>query len=679
MRALIGCFCALCLLLAGQQTMAQAISIRSGDHVGFTRLVARVGADRDWQMTRTGDSVLIRFTPDAPGFDLSGVFTLIGRNRLTEISAGDGLRLDLACACTVTLERYQDQFLIIDINDTPYSPSEPEPEVAAAPPSAPTPDGMSAPQLRLPLLIEAEAAPDPSQLPPAPLAAAEFPGIDITDAGNALAEQLARATAAGLLDIAPGQPFASADPDPAVVPPEPEPSEATPPDPHPPAPEATVAPPLEMANAFDLNANSVPERLIPPATTSCIAPPARPVADWSDGMSFANGIGALRVGLYDDRGQLVAGQAQLLAEFYLYHGFGAEAAFWLSQAGLDTPFHAGLAQYLEQGRRGTLGSFDMQDSCAPAMAFWLFLTAPSESRPDEEVRARILADFYALPAILRDFFGPDLARNFVETGDDAAAMEVRENLGRGGRLPSEALTLLDLDLAEAAPGLAAPTAPPAHVSASNAASAMTHRLRAQIETDGRADPADLIAAEALILETDPQPDRNGLVHVTALAHALDGNLDPIMQHLSATMQRDADAAMPIFTDVVDILMDQDQTAQLLILLSSPQFGQFGHFPSPAYRRQVAEYFLSNGLPDLARDVIMAGGTDRAADREILTRAFERLTRDGTDRPAPDPGIAPVNPPPAPATGSEEITTLLEESRARRAAVQALLTTAEPGS
>jgi hypothetical protein len=625
MRALIGCFCAFCLLLAGQQTMAQAISIRSGDHAGFTRLVARVGADRDWQMTRTGDSVLIRFTPDAPGFDLSGVFTLIGRNRLTEISAGDGLRLDLACACTVTLERYQDHFLIIDINDTPYSPPEPEPEVAAAPPSAPTPDGMSAPQLRLPFVIEAEAAPDLSPLPPAPLAAAEFPGIDITDAGNALAEQLARATAAGLLDIAPGQPFASADPDPAV------------------------------------------------------APPARPVADWSDGMSFANGIGALRVGLYDDRGQLVAGQAQLLAEFYLYHGFGAEAAFWLSQAGLDAPFHAGLAQYLEQGRRGTLGSFDMQDSCAPAMAFWLFLTAPSESRPDEEVRARILADFYALPAILRDFFGPDLARNFVETGDDAAAMEVRENIGRGGRLPSEALTLLDLDLAEAAPGLAAPTAPPAHVSASNAASAMTHRLRAQIETDGRADPADLIAAEALILETDPQPDRNGLVHVTALAHALDGNLDPIMQHLSATMQRDADAAMPIFTDVVDILMDQDQTAQLLILLSSPQFGQFGHFPSPAYRRQVAEYFLSNGLPDLARDVIMAGGTDRAADREILTRAFERLTRDGTDRPAPDPGIAPVNPPPAPATGSEEITTLLEESRARRAAVQALLTTAEPGS
>ena len=76
---------------------------------------------------------------------------------------------------------------------------------------------------------------------------------------------------------------------------------------------------------------------------------------------------------------------------------------------------------------------------------------------------------------------------------------------------------------------------------------------------------------------------------------------------------------------------------------------------------------------------MAGGTDRAADREILTRAFERLTRDGIDRPAPDPAIAPVNPPPAPATGSEEITTLLEESRARRAAVQALLTTAEPGS
>lgn len=670
--------------LLGSLAAAQVVPVRSGEHDGFTRLVARIGAQREWQLIRNDAGVTIRFFPDAPEFDVSRVFDLIGRTRLTEIRSRDGLDLRLACPCSVNIERFQDDLVVIDIDDTPYvaDATDPPDPVDTVPPAA---------TASLPLFAGTRIAPAIPDLDPPPRIS-PFPenpenaslGIDLTDAGTALAEQLARATAAGLLDVAPGMSFDAGEPisgthlppaDTTQTPPD-LPGDSQPPTPDP--------PPLEMANAFDLRANIRPGRLQPQPLSACIAPPGRPASEWSNGMSFSNGIGALRVGLYDDRGRLVPERAQLLAEFYLYYGFGAEAAFWLAQMDNPPPFFTGLATYVETGTDGQLGAFGARSGCDPAMTFWLFLTDPGQDRPDADASARILADFYSLPTTLRDLFGPGLARSFVRLGDDAAALEIRENLNRGGRLGHETLALLDLDLAEAAPDNPAfranASSPPAYVSSVNTVAAMTYRLRTQIEAEGRVRPADLLAAEALIYETDPPPDLNGLVHVTALAHALAGNLDPIMQRLNAAMGNDASAAMPIFTDVIDILMEQGQTAQLLILLSSPEFEQFGQFPSPAYRRAIANYFLARGLPDLTRDIIVAGGTDRAPDREILSAAFDRINRDQTTiSDAESPALLSGMTAPEPARSADEITALLAQSRTMRAAVSELLSPTGPDS
>ena len=676
---------ALVLASLGSLATAQTVPVRSGEHDGFTRLVVPIGADRNWQITRDDAGVSIRFFPDPPELDVSRVFDLIGRTRLSAIRSEDGLYLSLACPCTVSVERFQGNLAVIDIDDTPYTPDEP------TPPPEPVTEIPPEPAVNLPLFAGARTAPAlpqpalPSQVPLfSTVQDYDRPGIDVTGAANALAEQLARATAAGLLDVAPGMSFEAGDPIPAMPDIAAETSTITqqlPDGGHPPTREP---PPLEMANAYDLRANSRPGRLQPQPASSCIIPPARPASQWSNGMSFANGVGALRVGLYDDRGQLVPERAQMLAEFYLYYGFGAEAAFWLDQMDRPPAFFSGLATYVEYGTLGWLGDFDERAGCDPAMTFWLFLTGPGQDRPDAGTSARILADFFTLPATLRDLFGPTLARNFVALGDDTAALEVRANLNRGARLGNETLTLLDLDLAEAAPDNAAfrdnAPAPPAYVSSVNTVAAMTHRLRAQIEAEGRVRPADLLAAEALIFETNPPPDLNGLVHVTALAHALDGNLDPIMQRLNSAMGSDASAAVPIFTDVIDILMDQGQTAQLLILLSSPEFEQFGRFPSPAYRRQVARYFLDRGLPDLTRDIIMAGDTDRAPDREIVSAASDRIARDRAFlNEAVPPAIPPDMGAPSPAGSAEEIDALLARSRNMRATVSELLGPAVPGS
>ncbi|MCB1329986.1 MAG: hypothetical protein KDK28_11310, partial [Maritimibacter sp.] len=142
MRGLL--LAALLLLIAGG-AMAQGVPVQSGEHAGFTRLVARIGADTDWELTRDGRDLRIAFTPEAPAFDLSGVFQRIPRDRLAAITDDEGLELSLGCDCRVDLSRYQQRYLVIDISDAPAPPDpDPDPE----------------PVLELPLFTERASLPE---------------------------------------------------------------------------------------------------------------------------------------------------------------------------------------------------------------------------------------------------------------------------------------------------------------------------------------------------------------------------------------------------------------------------------------------------------------------------------------------------------------------------------------
>lgn len=131
---------------------AQGLPVRSGEHDGFTRLVAPIGPDRDWQIVRDEAGVAIRFSPDAPEFDVSRVFDLIGRTRLTAIRSEDGLYLSLACPCTVSVERYQGNLAVIDISDSPFEPN-------VSPQIEPVVEIPPEPAATLPVFADARTAP----------------------------------------------------------------------------------------------------------------------------------------------------------------------------------------------------------------------------------------------------------------------------------------------------------------------------------------------------------------------------------------------------------------------------------------------------------------------------------------------------------------------------------------
>lgn len=661
-------------LLFADMAAGQGVAVQSGDHDGFTRLVARIGEARDWQVSREGRSLHIDFTPDAPVFDLSGVFTLITRDRVASIRSSDGLTIELGCDCTVSLTRFQGRYAVIDISDTAYTPPDADPVAIVD-----LPDTTQPTVLPLPADLVQPAEQEPAT-------AATAPSFDLEEAAAIMAEQLARAAAAGLLDAAPAQPLSMADPSPqddVGFPDTPTPELApTAPETHQTAAAedhhqpAQAPPPILATNAFDLNQGIWPDRLIASAPTSCMAPPARPIADWPGDLSFINGLGGLRSRLFDDRGSLVDSSALDLVELYLVHGFGAEALFWLDESGADAPFHRAMAAFMEHGIDGQFGQFADHEVCPEALALWLFLTDLNTTRPGSEIRATILAQFFDIPAALRDIIGPDLARAFLRANDPGAAMEVRETLARGGRLSPQDLAFLDAELPDAPlPPVSALV--PANAGSTRADPALTFRLFSQIRHEGAALPADLTAADALIRETQPPLVVDGLRHAAALGHALAGDVDAVLSHLTLNGQRDAEAIGPVFANILTALMDSERSAPLLLLLSADDFGQFGYFPNPAFRRRVARYLLDHGLPDMARDLILAGGSDHARDREVLGLAYDRLARDHGSEDTPP--LTPQPPqPPQPSVGNpraespEAMAALLADTRALRQQAMVLL-------
>ena len=101
----------ICLLWA-TAAQTQDIPVQSGDHGGFTRLVAAIGSDRDWQVMRDGRRLTISFTPAATGFDLSEVFTLITRDRVADVQSDAGLVIELGCDCSVDITRYLGRYAV---------------------------------------------------------------------------------------------------------------------------------------------------------------------------------------------------------------------------------------------------------------------------------------------------------------------------------------------------------------------------------------------------------------------------------------------------------------------------------------------------------------------------------------------------------------------------------------
>ena len=475
-------------LVAGAAAWAQPVLVRSGEHPGFSRLAMVLTPPRPWTLAGQGTTHVLQID-GVSEFDLSRVFALIPRDRLRDLVAlpdGGGLRLDLACDCDLRAFEDRPGILVIDIMDR-TDPAASGPGARPAPrPFDPVDTGAPEPSL------QGETAADPAPggalgawlaaglgpvaAPPDAAFAASDPAPQdgLAGAREDLARQIARAVSQNLVAITVPQVDPPDRPEgaragPVAMPPEPA--------------EGAVG--LTIATAADRDRRDAAGRRTADGV-ACIAHERLDIASWGEGADGWTTITLQRGALLGEFDTPVPGAVQNLARSYLHLGLGAEAGALLRAfpgVAEDEALLALLAGLVDGGNAPGSALAGMA-ACGGLAAIWALLARTDLPERAELDRAGLLLAFAALPPGLRRLFGPRLSERFLDAGEAATAMTLRDSILRTPDGGGPATALLDARLAlesgvpEVARDLLVPLANSGRAEAPEAAILLVEAMRA---------------------------------------------------------------------------------------------------------------------------------------------------------------------------------------------------------
>ena len=578
-----GLFAALliCVPLAAH---GETVTVRSGEHDGFSRLVLPLEKPAPWQFGRTLDGYELRLGRPGVTFDLSGVFDRIPRLRLADLGTsaeGTRLTLQLSCACHAEVFEFRPNILVIDIRPGPPPANSPferpldsadRPQAAADTPPPPPPRPRARPSQDMPVYdwranapalaprIEAAvvAAPEagPSSAPvPLPsatvtqpadngsgLAPVEAPDPRLTAARTELVEQLGRAASQGLLSADP-QAFA---PDLPAEPASPPPPAAPPPQAN--SPPGVEAPPARLRAQTALDREVLIGRAAPvtPSGGGCLPDSLFDLRQWGDDRPIPLQIEAGRAALVGEFDRPSVAGVGALMRLYLYLGFGAEARALPGGMRVEVPdgdVLATLGDIMDEGQARHPGRLAGQTGCSGAVALWSVLADPVIAPGELVDVGAVVRSFSALPLSLRRLLGPGLSGRFLDHGDLSTARAIRDAITRAPGVAGQAVDLLGarIDLAD---GKTAPAvATIRRVAATDgpmSPDALVMLVEAQIANGGSVDSATIDSIAALAHQFRGTVTGRSLARAHLLALGLSGDFDGAFRDL-ATLRATPDA------------------------------------------------------------------------------------------------------------------------------------------
>ena len=716
----------LVLVLCADVAAAQG-RIRTGEHGEYTRVVIPIGSDREFTLEGEGRARRVIFDPPS-NYDTRRALTPLDGRRLLGVESVDGsVTLDLACSCDILAYRYESRFLVLDIYDAPdegetdrVADDQTEDEFVQTTPRDPIPSDaptieralanqtpyrpgaalardllrvsigpiprlapLETAQDRQPvtdmvqtdMMVEASSdtamsndanmadvseleMPDPETDPEM----AEGPA-GLADAANALAQQLSRAAAAGLLETSAGQPMTAADQPPPPEPPSEEMENMVEGDPEP------TGLPVRAANAFDVAGDRDGGLAAIAAALSC----AQPIGDmttWSDGLGFDQQLGALRQAAFDSNGNLLRAPTIDLARYYIYHGFGAEAESWLLQIE-DTPqTELSMARYLDDRPGPNFPPVETLALCSGLDILWRFVDAPDFPELALAQRQEMRLAFSGLPLGLRRLLGPDFVRRLAAEGYDDDAADVREALARGSTLDDAEVLVLEMETTDAQPTRSDTETLEAQLQTAgpDTARVMREYLAARRQASDPPEEDRLIAAEALLRETEPEPRPGSLWHEVLLAHTAMGDMERAFPMLDALSDAPRETQSTISESVLDLLLANRKDAALIVMANRLVANDQAAGLPQNLRAEIYERLVYFGLDDMAMPFLVesalepadAGLADRADEMDGPTAQVAQRLADLEAGEAPDP----ENP--------DDMRAALEDSRALREELSALL-------
>lgn len=416
---------------------AEPVSVRSGEHAAYSRLVALV-RDQEWSIRQEGRAVFFQTPDNTEGFDTGTVFDRIPRTRIASIdSSADEMRLTLNCDCVVSAFVDREAYVVIDVaNEVAALVSAPVAQASTDSPIPPAPELATVrprvAQGRAPTRLPASAVPDPQDLLSLSSVLAEdalTPAAEqvLRDVEERLQRELQIAARRGVLEASDQDPAASDPPAPGDTP-----NRIAAQNPED-APETAQDRPL--ANLRISTSRDLPDTLR--AFTEAVSdqgfvcPPSATldVAAWGDDGDFATQINSARADLYNEVDRLNPKAALRLARSYLFFGFGAEARSILQ---LDLALAARhpelmtLSQIVDGIHPGPGNALSELGECQGPTALWAMLALPDPPEGVLPDSTQALKYMTMLPQHLRQALAPQLSQVLLAYGDpDGAATALR--------------------------------------------------------------------------------------------------------------------------------------------------------------------------------------------------------------------------------------------------------------
>jgi hypothetical protein len=620
-------------LFAALPAAAQTVTVRSGNHPDFVRLVFDIPPGTAWELGRIGPDYALDLGPDL-GVDLGGIFERIPRDRLAGIAAGaepGRLMLDLACsACHASAFLFRPDKLVIDVIDGPPPADSPwEAQPAAPLPEAPMGTG-------LPLLA--------ATLPPATLLFAPPGPEEPKDAdpmiGN-LAADMARAVAAGILDApagatsAAGDPALAADPDTAAT---------APPAPAAPAGPAEPARPGVNFITADRLARTTPSaRELGRNGQPCIPESEFDLAAWGPTGDFAQDVGSLRREIVDAAGATDGPVLKSLARAYLHFGFGAEArqALALMEEESTTTRLLGRLANLIDGRPVPAGAFADQAGCLTPATLWAALAEGTVEGSSAAERTAIEAAFRVLPTGPRQAVAPRLAALFLAAGHTESAATMLARMPAEGTASDEAVAVQSDIIRTATSAVAARESLLSAIRDGSRASAgtMIRLVDATLAAGLPVDPwmIDTLTGLRFEYRGGPMEGRLATAEIRALT-ATDRFAEAAVLLAMPDLPLEPDDRTTLGAEVALALAGRAGDAQFLDLVFDDRL----KVPAGAAANAVAGRLIALGFPDVALGLLdpPAAG-DLMGERRVLRAAALRALGQDEEAALVLAGMAPA--------------------------------------
>lgn len=472
--ALIFCF----LPIVGQ---AEIVTLRSGEHADFSRLVLQLSEQSDWQIGRTVEGYELRIEAEEIEFDTSKVFDRIPRNRITGFATPKASHLVVQVPNGFHLDAFEIRAgrIVIDIKNGPASvdsifenrfaeqndlaereitPEESSPgkqsnlamfEQTASSILGDTKqaersdlsDVVAQDVFPLPLF---SATPEESTQAPLPLELPSERSERVIQMEAALIKQLSRAASQGLIVADIEDPQAAIQE--MIAPRETAIKSTVLPEDPPPGDLSHV----RIKTRVDLDSRE--ENGKPKLTSSggeCLPGSKFDIASWGPELVPLLDLAEYRGALIGEFDTAEASEIRDLARYYIFLGFGAEAKSTLREFGViaqDADILNAMADVMDQGQAAAMGRLEGQLTCSGPSAMWSALAAPRILKGDEINRVAILQAFSALPLHLRRHLGPILSERFLGIGDTDVASSIRGAIQRAPGKHGEGVDMLDAKL-----------------------------------------------------------------------------------------------------------------------------------------------------------------------------------------------------------------------------------------